>query len=443
MSDNPFQSFGLHPQLEKAVIALGYKTPTPIQKQAIPFAIKGRDVLACAATGSGKTAAFLLPTLDYLLDENRPGPRVLVVTPTRELAAQVADDMKDLARYTKLRGAAIYGGVGMGAQADAFRNGVDVLVATPGRLLDHLTRPYASLSRVEVLILDEADRMLDMGFLPDVRRILLQVPEDRQTLLFSATMPPQIAKLAKEMLYEPERIAVERKQAPAKGVRQKMISVSQPDKQTLLLDILDDRNDDSVLVFTRTKSRANRLTLFLTTNGINAERIHGNRSQSQREKALSGFKTGRIRVLVATDIAARGIDVDNLSLVVNFDCPNLAEDYIHRVGRTARAEKQGDAITFVSSDERSHLATIEKALGNRIEQSNPPATKRRSVKTAPRRQRQRAGGERSGGRSRSPGQGEDSRSGSRRGTRDSKAPSKGRSKVSKRGKANARRRSRS
>ncbi|MCB9832076.1 MAG: DEAD/DEAH box helicase [Planctomycetes bacterium] len=374
-----FQSLGLHPKLLRAIGDLGYETPTSIQHDAIPPALDGADVLACAATGSGKTAAFLLPTLDYLLEEDLSGPRVLVLTPTRELAGQILADMKDLARHTKLRGAAVYGGVGMKPQEQAFRDKVEVIVACPGRLLDHMQQGYVDLADVEILILDEADRMLDMGFLPDVRRIIRAVPEDRQTLLFSATMPTEIARLADDLLIDPVRIAIERRQAPAAGVRQRVFYVEQARKSRLLVDIIDDREGDSVLVFTRTKSRANRLATFLVKHGIEAERIHGNRSQSQREKALGAFKGGRCRVLVATDVAARGIDVDSLALVVNFDCPAQPEDYIHRVGRTARAQKQGDAYTFVSPEEKDHLRDIQKKIGDKIETGVLPPPSRREL----------------------------------------------------------------
>ncbi len=362
-----FASLGLHPDILRCIQALGFEEPTPIQREAIPPALEGRDLLACAMTGSGKTAAFLLPTIEHLMKRKVRGPRALVVTPTRELAAQIAADLADLAPRHKVTGAAVYGGVGMGPQEQAFRKGVDVLIATPGRLLDHLNSPYASLDTVEVLILDEADRMLDMGFLPDIRRILRRVPKDRQTLFFSATMPPEIAKLAAEMLHQPIKIATERKAAPATGVRQRVFSVLQTKKSEFLLNLLDDPNIKSALVFTRTKSRANRLCDFLEKRGVDAARIHGNRSQAQRLKALDAFKRGQVRVLVATDIAARGIDIDELSHVVNFDVPHVPEDYIHRVGRTARAARTGDAFTLVSPEEETDLRGIEKALGHKLE----------------------------------------------------------------------------
>ena len=366
----PTRSLGLHPALTRSVRELGFDKPTPIQAQAIPIALEGGDLLACAMTGSGKTAAFLLPTLQKLLDtKRRRGPRVLIVTPTRELAAQIADDLADLAVHTTLKGVAIYGGVAMNPQVRAFKSGFDVLVATPGRLLDHLQHSYASLADVETLILDEADRMLDMGFLPDIRRLLRQVPTERQTLFFSATMPKEIAKLSREILRDPETIAVERRSAPAVGVRQQVIPVAQTEKSRLLLDILSRDEVRSVLCFTRTKHRANRLCAFLEKNGVAAARIHGNRSQGQREKALEAFRRGEVRILVATDIAARGIDIEELSHVVNFDLPKVPEDYIHRVGRTARAGLTGDALTFVSRDEEGDLRNIEKTLGKKIDQA--------------------------------------------------------------------------
>ena len=374
-----FKSLGLHPKLLQAIDDLGFDKPTSIQHDAIPPALDGADILACAATGSGKTAAFLLPSLDYLLEENLSGPRVLVLTPTRELAAQVADDMRSLSRHTTLGVATVYGGVGMRAQEQAFRKKVEVIVACPGRLLDHMSESYVDLRDVEILVLDEADRMLDMGFLPDVRRILKKVPSDRQTLFFSATMPKNIIKLADEILIDPVHIAVERDQTPAAGVDQKVFYVEQGQKSRLLVDVLDDRDDESVLVFTRTKSRANRLSSFLGKNRISAERIHGNRNQSQRERALRDFKSGAVRVLVATDVAARGIDVESISLVVNFDCPAQPEDYIHRVGRTARAERTGDAYTFVSPEEKVHLKDIEKHIGNKVETGQSPPPSRRQL----------------------------------------------------------------
>jgi ATP-dependent RNA helicase RhlE len=362
----PFGPLKLHPSLLAGIKDLGFARPTPIQSDAIPPAIEGRDVLACAMTGSGKTAAFLLPIMHRLLAKPRGTTRALILTPTRELAGQILEDLNDLAVHTPLTGASVYGGVGMGPQEHAFRSGVDVIVATPGRLLDHLRHPYAKLNHIEHLVLDEADRMLDMGFLPDIRRVLKHLPTKRQTLFFSATMPDQIRELTREMLHNPATINQERKAAPATGITQAVYPVSQELKSLLLYTLLERGMMREALVFTRTKHRANRLWEFLTKRGINAARIHGNRSQKQREDALDGFKGGRYRVLVATDIAARGIDVEALGHVVNFDVPLQSEDYIHRVGRTARAELKGDAFTLVSPQEEGELKSIERAVGKRL-----------------------------------------------------------------------------
>jgi len=368
----PFSSLKLHPDLLKGIKELGFIRPTPIQEAAIPPALAGRDVLACAMTGSGKTAAFLLPILHKLIARPRGVTRALVLTPTRELAAQILEDLNDLAVHTPITGAAVFGGVGMGPQEHAFRSGVDVLVATPGRLLDHFRMPYAKLAGVEHLVLDEADRMLDMGFLPDIRRVLRHLPQKRQTLFFSATMPAPIVTLTREMLRNPESIQLDRKPAPAVGITQAVYPVPQELKSALLVTLLQRGEMQEALVFTRTKHRANRLADYLARHGIKAERIHGNRSQSQRTEALAGFKSGKYRVLVATDIAARGIDVEALGHVVNFDVPKAAEDYIHRVGRTARAELTGDAFTLVSPDEEGELRGIERMVGKRLPRITVP-----------------------------------------------------------------------
>ena len=361
-----FASFKLHPNLLKGIKELGFTRPTPIQGDAIPPALEGRDLLACAMTGSGKTAAFLLPILHRLMEKPRGTTRALVVTPTRELAAQILQVLEELAVHTPITGAAVFGGVGMGPQEHAFRSGVDVLIATPGRLLDHLKSPYAKLDKIEILVLDEADRMLDMGFLPDIKRIIAKVPAKRQTLFFSATMPGPIGALAREMLDKPATINLERKSAPAVGITQAIYPVAADLKSALLTELLKRGIMQQALVFTRTKHRANRVAEYLIKKGIKAERIHGNRSQAQRTQALAGFKDGTYTVLVATDIAARGIDVDQLEHVVNFDVPLVPEDYIHRVGRTARAEATGDAFTFVAPDEEGELAAIERAVGKRL-----------------------------------------------------------------------------
>jgi len=362
----PFRSLKLHPSLLAGIKDLGFAKPTPIQADAIPPGIDGRDVLACAMTGSGKTLAFLLPILNKLLTKPRGTTRALIITPTRELAAQIVQELNDVAVHTPITGAAVYGGVGMGPQEHAFRSGVDVIVATPGRLLDHLKHSYARLDKIEHLVLDEADRMLDMGFLPDIKRVLKQIPTKRQTLFFSATMPAPILQLTREMLHNPATINLERKSLPATGITQAVYPVPQELKSLLLFTLLDRQQMKEALVFTRTKHRANRLWEFLTKRGINAARIHGNRSQKQREDALDGFKSGRYRVLVATDIAARGIDVEALGHVVNFDVPLVPEDYIHRVGRTARAELTGEAFTFVSPQEERDLKSIERAVSKSL-----------------------------------------------------------------------------
>jgi ATP-dependent RNA helicase RhlE len=362
----PFGSFGLDPAIVRAVREAGFARPTPVQRDAIPPAMAGRDVLACAMTGSGKTAAFLLPIMQRLLGKRRGTTRALVLAPTRELAAQIEQHLAELATHTPLSGAAVFGGVAMGPQEHAFRRGADVIAATPGRLLDHLRHPYARLDGLEVLVLDEADRMLDMGFLPDIRRVLRHVPARRQTLFFSATMPPPIVTLAREILRDPVTVNLERKSAPAVGITQAVYPVTQDLKPALLCALLGRGDVKSVLVFTRTKHRANRLADTLDRRRIPNARIHGNRSQAQRTDALAGFKAGRVRVLVATDIAARGIDVEALSHVINFDVPAAPDDYIHRVGRTARAEATGDAFTFVAPDEENDLRAIERAIGKRL-----------------------------------------------------------------------------
>jgi len=362
----PFSKFGLHPDLVRGIRELGFTRPTPIQEQAIPPALEGKDVLACAMTGSGKTAAFVLPILQRLMAKKRGTTRALVLTPTRELAAQIEQHFSQLAVHTPISAAAIFGGVGMGPQEHAFRSGVDVLVATPGRLLDHLRQPYARLDHLEVLVLDEADRMLDMGFLPDIRRILKMLPVRRQTLFFSATMPAPILELTREMLRTPATINLERKAAPAVGITQAIYPVAQDLKSHLLLELLKRGEVKDAIVFTRTKHRSNRLAEFLERHKIPNARIHGNRSQAQRTEALAAFKAGRIRVLVATDIVARGIDIEELGHVINFDVPNAPEDYIHRVGRTARAEATGDAFTFVAPEEERELRDIERAIAKRL-----------------------------------------------------------------------------
>ena len=351
---------------------LGYARPTRIQSDALPPALSGKDVLACASTGSGKTAAFVIPIVQKLIGRPRKRTRALVLAPTRELAAQIVEQFNAIAIHTPITAAAIIGGVAMGPQEHALRSGIDVIVATPGRLLDHLRFPYADFSSVEHLVLDEADRMLDMGFLPEIRKILRQVPAKRQTLFFSATMPGPIRKLAEEMLHSPFTVNLERTATPAVGITQAVYPVPQELKAALFLTLLERGEINEALVFTRTKHRANRLSEFLVKKGISAERIHGNRSQAQRTAALAGFKSGKHRVLVATDIAARGIDVEELGHVVNFDVPVAPEDYIHRVGRTGRAEATGDAFTFYSPDEEQEMRAIERAIGRQLPRVTVP-----------------------------------------------------------------------
>jgi ATP-dependent RNA helicase RhlE len=363
-----FNELGLNAELVRAVEDLGFTKPTPVQAEAIPPALAGRDVLACAMTGSGKTAAFLLPILQRLKDKPTGRTRVLIISPTRELAAQTNEHLADLAKHTRIRGAAIFGGVGMKPQEDALRRGVDIIAATPGRLLDHMQYDYAKLADIEILVLDEADRMLDMGFLPDIKRVLRHLPaKARQTMLFSATMPAPILELSRTLLDNPERIAVERKQAPATGVTQTLYPVPSNLKVDLLIALLERNEIGNAIIFCRTKHRSNRLAEKLEKRGFEAARIHGNRSQNQRTEALAGFKSGRFRLLVATDIVARGIDVEALEHVVNFDVPNVPDDYIHRVGRTARADAIGDAYTFVSPEEENDMRAIERAVGRRID----------------------------------------------------------------------------
>jgi ATP-dependent RNA helicase RhlE len=361
-----FTDLSLHPTLLRNVSALGFVEPTPIQAEAIPLVLAGEDILACAETGSGKTVAFLLPTLHLLLSRPRRISRALVLSPTRELAAQIAADLDGLAAHTGLRGAAIFGGMAMGPQRSAFEQGVDVIVATPGRLLDHLAYRYARPALVELLVIDEADRMLDMGFLPSVTRILRQLPSRKQTLLFSATMPREIAALSQEFLGDPIEIRLGRQLRPVESIAQGAYLVPAELKARLLVALLERREIRDALVFTRTKHRADRLARWLTRSGITAERIHGDRSQNQRMRALDDFKRGKYRVLVATDVAARGIDIDGLGHVVNFDVPAVAEDYVHRLGRTGRAKATGNALTLVSPQEEAGFAGIERMIAARV-----------------------------------------------------------------------------
>jgi ATP-dependent RNA helicase RhlE len=372
-----FADFGLRPQLVRALQKLKFTEPTPIQVASIPPALQGKDVMASAVTGSGKTAAFGLPLLNSHLDPDRKQQRSLVVVPTRELAAQIAAHLKALSGDSGLRIVAVYGGVNFGGQRQELKRGADIIVATPGRLLDHLTQKTVSLAGISCLVLDEADRMLDMGFLPAVRRILKALPQKRQTLFFSATIPAEIMKLAKEMLTDPVRIDLSPPARTASGVTQTIYAIDQNQKTDLLVELLKDNAIFSGLVFTRTKARANRLADALSKHNIPTERIHGNRSQGQRTRALADFKRGKYRVLVATDLAARGIDIADLDLVVNYDVPGAPDDYVHRIGRTARAKATGDAVTFVSREERPQMAQIERALGTKLDRAVVPALRRR------------------------------------------------------------------
>lgn len=361
-----FSDLGLMPDLLRAVRDVQYETPTPIQEQAIPVALSGNDILACAQTGTGKTAAFLLPILQRLTQSERKGVRALVLTPTRELAAQIAESARVYGKHLRIRTAVAFGGVSLGAQIAQLKRGADLLIATPGRLLDHIERGTVTLSTTTILVLDEADRMFDMGFLPDVRRILRLIPTTRQTLLFSATMPKEIEHLAHDTLRSPAVISIGRKATPVDTVRQVLYAVEAERKRDLLCHLLQHGHMQQVLVFTRTKIRADRLTKHLVQSGRRVAVLHGGKSQGVRTQALDGFRNGGVDVLIATDLAARGLDVDGISHVVNFDVPNSPEDYVHRIGRTARASATGDAISLVSSDEVSFVREIERLIGGAI-----------------------------------------------------------------------------
>jgi ATP-dependent RNA helicase RhlE len=372
-----FDELGLDAELVQAVKAEGYTTPTPIQVQAIPYVLQGRDVLGCAQTGTGKTAAFALPTLQRLAASSpggRPTIRCLVVTPTRELATQVAESFETYGSGLDLYVTAIFGGVGQDKQVKELRQGVDILVATPGRLLDLMNQRLVSLQAVEVLVLDEADRMLDMGFIHDVKKILAALPTQRQTLFFSATMPDEIQSLVKSILKNPARVAVAPVSSTAERVEQKVFFVHSGDKRSLLVKLLEDPTITRALVFTEMKHVANRVTEHLEKAGVTAAAIHGNKSQSMRERALAGFKAGTVRVLVATDVAARGIDVDQISHVINYDLPNVPETYVHRIGRTARAGTSGEAWSFCEDGEdRDFLRDIERLTRQKIPVAQTPA----------------------------------------------------------------------
>ncbi|MBN1447112.1 MAG: DEAD/DEAH box helicase, partial [Bacteroidetes bacterium] len=370
-----FDKLGLSAPALRAVQTAGYTTPTEIQTQAIPPALSGTDVIGRAKTGSGKTAAFILPIIDRLEGGRRPGRgiiRALVLTPTRELAQQVADSAKTYSRYTKLSSDAFYGGVSIEPQFKRLGKGIDILAATPGRLLDHIERGTVDLSQCEVLIVDEADRMFDMGFIKDVHRIISRIPKNRQTMLFSATMSAEVRLLTADIMRDPVYVEVGVEGNPAESVQQWFYSVPKQSKLDLLFHLLKNRDLDSVLVFSRTKHGANKIAKRLERSGIKTGVLHSNKSQSQRLSALAGFREGRHRVLVATDIAARGIDVVGISHVINYDTPAFAEDYLHRIGRTGRAEATGDAITFVAGDEKDYLRKIERFVGRRFSVERMP-----------------------------------------------------------------------
>jgi len=379
-----FSELGLAPELLRAIADEGYTEPTPIQKQAIPLVLEGRDLLAAAQTGTGKTAAFTLPILQKLITvtNGAPGPRVLVLVPTRELAAQVAESVRTYGKHLKLRTAVIFGGVGINPQIDLLRRGVEIVVATPGRLLDHLQQRTVNLSNVETLVLDEADRMLDMGFIRDIRRVIQVLPKKRQNLLFSATFNPEIRGLAEGLLHNPATVDVAPRNTAAELVAQRVHPVDKSRKTGLLAHLVKEGDWKQVLVFTRTKHGANRLAEQLARHGISTAAIHGNKSQNARTKSLADFKAGKVRVLVATDIAARGIDIDQLPHVVNHELPNVPEDYVHRIGRTGRAGTSGEAISLVSSDERQELKDIQKLLRKEIPSSMVPGFEPGSPPTA-------------------------------------------------------------
>ncbi len=355
-----FESLGLEPRLLSAVDKMGYTDPTPIQREAIPHVLAGRDVVGVAQTGTGKTAAFVLPMLQRI--PTKRGVRALVVTPTRELASQIAEVTRDAARGTHHRAAVIFGGVGQKPQVDALRRGVDIVIACPGRLLDLHSQGAIDLSHVETVVLDEADRMLDMGFWPDVRRILALLPAKRQNLLFSATMAPEVIKVVNSVLTDPVRIETSPPAKPVDNVDQTVYPVCNTQKTDLLVELLARNHGSRTLVFTRTKHRADRVSRQLSKRGVRSEAIHGDRSQNQREKALHSFRTGRSHVLVATDVVARGIDIDKITHVVNYDIPHTTEDYVHRIGRTARAGADGSAISFLSPEELEKFTAIERTL---------------------------------------------------------------------------------
>ena len=391
-----FSELGLRTELQQALTDSGYTSPTPIQSQAIPHLLAGRDLLGIAQTGTGKTAAFALPILQRLAAaaaKRLPGEtRTLILTPTRELAIQIGDSFKRYGAHLGLRHTVIFGGVGQNPQVEAMRRGVDILVATPGRLLDLMNQGHVRLSHLETFVLDEADRMLDMGFIHDVRKIVAALPKQRQTLLFSATMPGEIADLAARLLKEPVRVEVTPQATTVERIEQRVLFAPVADKRRVLVDLLRDPAMIRTIAFTRTKHGANRVAEHLDKAGIAAAAIHGNKSQNARQAALAAFRSGKLRVLVATDIAARGIDIDGVSHVVNFDLPNEPETYVHRIGRTARAGKDGRAISLCAPDERGFLKDIEKLIRRKIDGAEAPVptqTQATHIQSAPRHSEQR------------------------------------------------------
>ena len=370
IENSSFKSLNLHPSIQKALEETGYNQPTPIQSEAIPSLLKGRDLLGCAQTGTGKTAACALPILHNLyINKIKIQPRhvrALILTPTRELAIQVHESFTQYGKHLRIKTAVVFGGVGQNPQIRATAQGVDVLVATPGRLLDLIGQGFIRLNQLEVFVLDEADRMLDMGFVHDIKKILKLLPAKRHNLFFSATMPPEIEKLASSILSNPVKVEVTPVSSTAELIEQSVMFVEKENKRPLLKEVLLNKDLKKVIVFTRTKHGANKVVEFLGKNNITAEAIHGNKSQSARQRALENFRNGLTRVLIATDIAARGIDVDEISHVINFDLPNVSEDYVHRIGRTARAGRSGSAISFCDAEEKAFLKDIEKLIGKSI-----------------------------------------------------------------------------
>ncbi len=366
-----FSDLNLIEPILKAVSEEGYTTPTPIQQQSIPIILKGRDLLGCAQTGTGKTAAFAIPILQLLSaqpPQSHPRHiRALILTPTRELAIQIEESFRAYGRHTKIKAAVIFGGVGQAPQVDALKRGVDVLIATPGRLLDLIGQGYVSLKQLEIFVLDEADRMLDMGFIHDVKKVITHLPKQRQSLFFSATMPPPIVQLANAILHHPESVTVTPVSSTAELIQQYVYFVDKQNKNNLLLHLLKNQGIETVLVFTRTKHGADKVVKFLMRNGVKAEAIHGNKAQNARQRALANFKSAATRVLVATDIAARGIDIDELAYVINFDLPNVPETYVHRIGRTGRAGATGTAFSFCDAEEKAYLRDIEKLIRLKID----------------------------------------------------------------------------